>query len=138
MCHPHRKIATINQLIKIESSSINYSEENEIILTYLGTTFTTFLIMKILHLLFVKFTNKFKISKFSKSFQNLKNVDIVCIFLLINSFSYFRKANFCILNISHTPTICDHFFSFLAYHPILKNHLHPPPYAHFWEVISPS
>ena len=34
MCHPHRTIATINQLIKIDSSSINYPEENEIILTY--------------------------------------------------------------------------------------------------------
>ena len=34
MCHPHRKIATINQLIKIDSSSIKYSGENEIILTY--------------------------------------------------------------------------------------------------------
>ena len=32
----HAKIATINQLIKIDSSSINYSRENEIkiILTY--------------------------------------------------------------------------------------------------------
>ena len=34
MCHPHREIATINHLIKIVSSSINYSEENEIIITY--------------------------------------------------------------------------------------------------------
>ena len=34
MRHPHTKFATINQLMKIDSSSINYSEENEIILTY--------------------------------------------------------------------------------------------------------
>ena len=34
MCHPHRQIVKINQLIKTDSSSINYSEENEIILTY--------------------------------------------------------------------------------------------------------
>ena len=34
MCHLHRKIATIDQLIKIDSSSINYSRENEIILSY--------------------------------------------------------------------------------------------------------
>ena len=33
-CHLLRKIAAINQLIKIDSSSINYSRENEIILTY--------------------------------------------------------------------------------------------------------
>ena len=34
LCHLHRKIATINQLIKIDSPSINYSSENEITLTY--------------------------------------------------------------------------------------------------------
>ena len=43
ICHLHRKIATINQLIKIGSSSINYSRENEIIITYYGTTFSTLL-----------------------------------------------------------------------------------------------
>ena len=51
MCHLHGKIATIDQLIKIDSSSINYSRENEIILSYLGTTFSTLLIKKILQLL---------------------------------------------------------------------------------------
>ena len=76
---------------------------------------------------FVKVTNKFKILEFSKSFQNLKNADIVHILSLINSFySYFCRANFCILNISHTLTICD-LSSLLAYHPILKNYLHPSP-----------
>ena len=34
ICHPRGKMATINQLIKIDISIINYSEENEIILTY--------------------------------------------------------------------------------------------------------
>ena len=34
MYHLHRKITTINQQIKIDSSTINYSRENEIILTY--------------------------------------------------------------------------------------------------------
>ena len=32
--YEYREIAIINQLIKINSSSINYSRENEIILTY--------------------------------------------------------------------------------------------------------
>ena len=43
MCHLHRKIGTINQLIKIDSSSINCSRENQIILTYQGINFSTLL-----------------------------------------------------------------------------------------------
>ena len=34
MYHLHKKFAAINQRIKIDSSRINYSRENEIILTY--------------------------------------------------------------------------------------------------------
>ena len=34
MYHLHRKITAINQQIKIDSSTINYSRENVIILTY--------------------------------------------------------------------------------------------------------
>ena len=34
LCYLHRNIETINQLIKIDSSSVNYSRENEIILAY--------------------------------------------------------------------------------------------------------
>ena len=85
MCHPRRKIATINQLIKTDSSSINYSRENKIILTYYGTTFSTLLIKKILQLL-----------QSSLIWKML----ILCIyfFLLINSFySDCCKTNFCIL-----------------------------------------
>ena len=43
MCHLHRKIAAIDQLIKIDSSSNNYSRENDIILSHWGTTFSTLL-----------------------------------------------------------------------------------------------
>ena len=77
MCHPHRKIATINQLIKIDSSSII------LILSYISD-YTYILGYNFYHFIdheniapFVKFANKFEISKFAKSFQNLKNVDIV-------------------------------------------------------------
>ena len=84
MCHLHRKIATINQLVKIDSSSISYSRESEIILTYQGTTFSTLLIKKILHL--------------SQSSLVWKMLILYIFFLLINSFySHFCKRNFCIL-----------------------------------------
>ena len=33
MCHPPRNITTINQLIKTDNSSINYSGEANIVLT---------------------------------------------------------------------------------------------------------
>ena len=49
MCHPPRKIATINQLLKIDNFRINYSGENKIVLIYvIGYTFQH---RKILHLL---------------------------------------------------------------------------------------
>ena len=84
MCHLHRKIATINQLVKIDSSSISYSRESEIILTYQGTTFSTLLIKKILHL--------------SQSSLVWKMLILYMFFLLINSFySHFCKRKFCIL-----------------------------------------
>ena len=84
MCHLHRKIATIGQLIKTDSSSINYSRENEIILTYYGTTFSTLLIKKIL--------------QFLQSSEIWKMLILYIFFLLINSFySDFYKTNFCIV-----------------------------------------
>ena len=65
------------------------------------------------------------------SSQILKNVDIVHIFLLINSFcSCFHKAIVRISNTSDIPL-------FLAYFPILENFLHLFLYAHFPEVIYP-
>ena len=91
LCHLHRKIATINQLIKIDSSSINYSRENEIILTYQGTTFSTLLIKKILHLLQSSLIQKMLI--------------FYVFFLLINSFySDFNKTIFWILQYTFTAT----------------------------------
>ena len=59
MCYPPRKIATINQLIKIENSRINYSEENNIVLT-LGYNLKENIAP------FVMFTTKF-FSKFRKN-----------------------------------------------------------------------
>ena len=71
------------------------------------------------------------------SSQILKNVDIVHIFLLINSFcSCFHKAIVRISNTSDIPLFCK-LFSFLAYFPILENFLHLFLCAHFPEVIYP-
>ena len=126
MCHLHRKIATTNQLVKINSSSINYSRENEIILTYQGTTFSTLLIKKILHLLQSSLICKML---------------ILYIFFFINKFFLFcflqNKFLDFTVNISHNHTICCDLSPFLAYHLILKNYLHPSPYVDFWEVKTP-
>ena len=108
MCHLYRKIATINQLSKIESSSINYPREHEsiIILTYQGTTVSTLLIKKILHLLI-----------------------LYIFFLLVNLFILiFAKQIFAFCNKNFSQPICD-LSHFLAYHSILKNYLHPSPYV---------
>ena len=45
MCHPTEKInhLRINQPVQIDDSSIDYSTENENILTWLGTSFSTLL-----------------------------------------------------------------------------------------------
>ena len=90
MCHPPRKIVTINQLIKIGNSRINYSGENKIVLT-LG------------------YNLKENIAPFAmfplNFFQNLENINIVCIFFM-NEFSFyscFQTATFCISNIYHIP-----------------------------------
>ena len=125
MCHLHRKIAAINQLIKIGSSSINYSRENKTILTYWGTAFSTLLIKKILQLL--------------QSSLIWKMLILYIIFFIKKFFLFWFLHNKFLqitVNISHNPTIFD-LSPFLAYHPILKNYLHPSPYVHFWEVITP-
>ena len=74
------------------------------------------------------------INKFNEVlyFQNLKNVDIVNIFLLTNSCYCFRKATSCISLLA-----CD-FLLFLAYLTVLKDFLNSSLYNHFWEVKSPS
>ena len=78
MCPPPRNITTINQLIKTDNSSINYSGEANIVLT-IGTTFSTVLFKMFLHILQGLLTNPF---------QNLENVDIACIFFA-NEFSFY-------------------------------------------------
>ena len=125
MCHLHRKIATINQLIKIDSSRINYSRENEIMLTYYGTNFSILLIKKILHIL--------------QSSLIWKMLTLYVFFFIKKFFLFpFLQNKFLhfAVNISRNPTICD-LFPFLAYHPILNNYLFTSPYVHFWKVQGP-
>ena len=125
MCHLHRKIAAINHLIKIDSSSIKCSRENEIILTYWGTTLRTLLIKKTLQLL--------------ESSLIWKMLILHMIFFINKFFLFWFLHNKILqitVNISHNPTIFD-LSPFLAYHPILKNYLHLSPYVHFWEIITP-
>ena len=81
MCYPPRKIATINQLIKIENSRINYSEENNIVLT-LGYNLKENIAP------FVMFTTKF-FSKFRKNWYCLHFFYQWIFFLLLLSNSKF-------------------------------------------------
>ena len=72
------------------------------------------------------------------SFQNLKNIDIACIFFIAESFLFlFSQSIFLYFKHFPRPHFCD-LSSFLTYLPILKNYLHPTPYAHSREVISPA
>ena len=81
MCHLAKKrdYLTVNQLIKINDSSINYSEENES--TYMVEyEFKHFIIHTENIASLVMFINKFNIML---SFQNLKKFDIVYMVLVL-------------------------------------------------------
>ena len=83
MRHLHGKLQQLISKSKLVVP-VSTTQENEIILTYLGTTFGTLLIKKILHLL--------------QSSLIWKMLILYILFLLINYFySDFCKTNFCIL-----------------------------------------
>ena len=78
----------------------------------------------------VMFISKFNIIL---SFQNVKNVDIVYIFLILSMIFFEQFFPFQTFPIPPFFVMAPHFLAFL---PILKNILQPSPYAHFGEVLS--
>ena len=121
---------TINQLIKIGNSSIDYSRENESTLNIIECKFWHFIDHVETFVPLVMFINKFNVVL---CFQNLKSIDIVYIFIIYEFFLLIYTKHFFPFQTFPLPCFYDLLPPF-GILPHFKETFAPIP---FWRVLSP-
>ena len=121
---------TINQLIKIGNSSIDYSRENESTLNIIECKFWHFIDHVETFVPLVMFINKFNVVL---CFQNLKSIDIVYIFIIYEFFLLIYAKHFFPFQTFPLPCFYDLLPPF-GILPHFKETFAPIP---LWRVLSP-